>query len=223
MKKLFSFLKTTLLGGVLVVAPIWALILILLKGIGAAEQAVQPIAAALPAQFMAPQALAAILLLTICFVTGFLVRTAIGRHLQGAVERHLLERVPGYSTLRNVSENLAGIDRNRGFQVALVEMEDGLIVALVVERHADGRCTIFVPAAPTPFSGSIFIVPSVRVHVCNISLAKGIQCISRYGVGSSELLAALRPAASETTSALNGDAANSTLEVAAEQAIGGQR
>jgi uncharacterized membrane protein len=70
-------------------------------------------------------------------------------------------------------------------------MEGGLVIALVVEKHADGRYTIFIPAAPTPFTGSIHILPAERVHLSTVSLAKALQCISRYGIGSHELLAAV--------------------------------
>ena len=199
MKSVLRFLKTTLIGGLLVVVPVWVLLLLVLKVATEAEVVVKPITTTLPSDIQYPQLLAAGLLLAACFLAGLAVRTAVGRYAKAAVERHLLEKVPGYATLRGMSEQLADMNRETGFQASLVEMEGGLVPALIVERHADGRCTVFVPSAPTPISGTIFIFPGEKVHPANVPLMVHLKCVSKYGAGSHEILAALRPPAPPTT------------------------
>jgi uncharacterized membrane protein len=193
MRQVLSFLKSTLVGGLLVVVPVWVLVVLVVKVAGEAEGVVRPITAWLPEGVQYPQLLAAGVLLGACFLLGLAVRTAVGRYARAVVERHLLERVPGYTTLRGMSEQLADMNREEGFRAALVEMEGGLVPALVVERHADGRCTVFVPSAPTPVGGTIFIFPGEKVHPVNVPLLVLLQCVSKYGAGSHELLAALGP------------------------------
>jgi len=52
--------------------------------------------------------------------------------------------------------------------------------------------TVFVPAAPNPASGAVYIMEKTRVHLLNISVLKTAKCVSEWGVGSEELLKAMR-------------------------------
>ena len=45
---------------------------------------------------------------------------------------------------------------------ALAEIAGALVPAFIIEVFQDGRFTVFVPAAPTPFSGSVYILPAER-------------------------------------------------------------
>jgi uncharacterized membrane protein len=194
MKALITFLKTTLVGGLVIVLPVWVSILLVLKSLGAATIVVHPIATQLPEKARHPQLLAAALLLAACFAAGLLIRTAIGRQVKSAMERSVLNRVPGYSVLRGLAERLDNTNQAAGFAPALVEIEEALAPAFIVERHADGRVTVFVPSAPTPAVGAIYIMTPERVHEVDVSLVKAVSCISKWGSGSSELLNAMRPA-----------------------------
>jgi uncharacterized membrane protein len=80
------------------------------------------------------------------------------------------------------------------FAAALVELEDALVPAFIVEEHPDGRYTVFVPSVPTPAAGAIYILDAARVHLVDVSFTTAVSVISRWGAGSWELLAAM-PAA----------------------------
>jgi len=194
MKPLVRFLKTTLVGGLVIVLPVWVSILLVLKSLGAATVVVHPIAAQLPEKARHPQLLAAALLIAACFAAGLLIRTAVGRQVKSAMERSVLDRVPGYSVLRGVAERLDRTNQAKGFAPALVVIEDALAPAFIVERHTDGRVTVFVPSAPTPAVGAIYIMTPERVHEVDVSLVKAAACVSKWGSGASELLQAMRPA-----------------------------
>jgi uncharacterized membrane protein len=94
--------------------------------------------------------------------------------------------------LRGLTGRLAHSPEARGFEPALVVIEDALSPAFIIERHGDGQCTVFVPTAPTPAMGSVFIMPPGRVHPVNVPLVKAMACVSKWGAGSSELLAAMK-------------------------------
>jgi uncharacterized membrane protein len=193
MKSVLTFLRTTLVGGLLVVVPVWVLVLIAVKVVTEAGAVLRPITAVLPVGVWFPELVAVGVLLGACFLAGLAVRTAVGRYAREVVERRLLDRVPGYTTLRSMSEQLADMNRESGFRPALAEIEGGLAPALIVEDHPDGRYTVFVPSAPTPVGGSIYIFPGEKVHPVNVPLVVLLKCVSRYGAGSHELLAALAP------------------------------
>src|SRR5262245_34239338 len=114
MKRLIEFLKTTVLGGALVVLPVWLTVLLLLKAVMRLQIFVKPVSAALPEGVVHPRVMAVLALVVLCFVVGALVRTAIGRQVRLAVERSVFERLPGYSTLRSVAEQLGDMEKAHG-------------------------------------------------------------------------------------------------------------
>lgn len=193
MKPLMHFIKTTLIGGLLIVLPTWISVLLLLKALSMLEVFTKPVVQELPKQAHHPRVVALLLLLLGCFLLGLLLRTAIGRWVRGIVERTLLERLPGYRIVRGLTSDLAAAPTQpHQLPVALVELEDGLCPALVVEHHPDGRVTVFVPSSPTPLAGAIYILPPQRVHLVDVSLMTMMKCVSKWGAGSGELLAAAR-------------------------------
>ena len=192
MKRIVEFLKTTVLGGALVVLPAWLTVLLLLKALMHLQAIVTPVAAVLPEGLGHPRVMAVLTLLAICFAVGALVRTAIGRQVGHAVEHTVLERLPGYTTLRSVAEQIGDMEKAPGFKPALVEIEEALAPAFIVEQHADGRCTVFIPSAPTPAAGTILIIDGARVHPVDVPLPTAFKVVTKWGTGAGQLLAAMR-------------------------------
>ena len=183
----------TLIGGLLVVLPVWLTVLLLLKAVRAALVVLKPIAALLPQQIGHDELVALALLLVICFVTGLLVRARFVRRPGQWLEQHVLERMPGYTLLRGLTRQFAGQKEEQSFQPALVEIEEALVPAFIVEKHDDGQFTVFVSSSPTPMAGAIYILPSDRVHPVDLPLAKAMVCITKWGAGTGQWLAAMRP------------------------------
>ena len=75
---------------------------------------------------------------------------------------------------------------------ALAEIEEALVPAFIIEEFEDGRFTVFVPSAPTPLSGSIYILTPERVHSVDVPFTHAIKALSRWGSGSKELVAAMK-------------------------------
>jgi uncharacterized membrane protein len=174
------------------VLPAWLAVLLLLKALMQLRIFVKPVSTHLPEGIGHPLVVAILSLIALCFFIGALIRTAVGRHVKRAVEFNVLERLPGYTLLRSVAEQIGELDGNRGFQPALVEIEDALAVGFIVEEHADGRCTVFLPSSPTPAAGTIFIIDGARVHPVNVPVTKALKCVTKWGTGSGELLAAMQ-------------------------------
>lgn len=191
MRQVLDFVKTTVLGGVVVILPLAAAILLTLRMLVTLEGAVDPVAARLPWGGPAPRVAALVVILAGCFVTGLLVRTQLGRRANAWLESTLLQRLPAYSLLRSLGKRVAGEGESIEMAPALAEIEEALVPAFIVERHDDGRLTVFVPAVPTPTVGAIYILTRDRVHPLDVPLTTLIQCITRWGVGSRELLASM--------------------------------
>jgi uncharacterized membrane protein len=191
MKPLTEFTRTTLIGGVLIVLPIYVSILLLAKSLAIVVTVLSPVTAQIPETMQFRQVIASVILMAVCFLAGMIVRTGPGKRAQLAVERNLLNRILGYALVRGLAARMAARQEDDMFAVALVEMGDGLVMAFVVERHDDGAFSVFVPSVPTPAAGAVFIVPKERVHVVDVAFAKAASVVSKWGVGARDLRAAM--------------------------------
>ena len=85
-KKLAEYVMTRLVSGLLIVAPIYLAILLLLKAMKAVAGLVKPVAHLVPAWLPADQFLSLLLVLVCCFLIGLAVRTKAGGR-RGSAER----------------------------------------------------------------------------------------------------------------------------------------
>jgi uncharacterized membrane protein len=195
MKFAREFLVTTLVGGLLIVLPIYLTVLVLLKGMQSAAALVRPLAMLLPAWLPAENFMSLALVLVVCFLIGIAVRTRVGGILRHWMDRAVFERLPGYGLFRGLTQRLAGEGRENVWKPALVEIEEALVPAFIIEEVADDRFTVFVPSVPTPLAGAVYIISRERVHPLDVSFTQAIGSISRWGSGSKDLVAAMTKAA----------------------------
>jgi uncharacterized membrane protein len=194
MKFARQFLVNTLVGGLLILLPIYLTVLVLLKGMRSVAALVRPLAMLLPAWLPAENLLSLVLVLIVCFLIGIGVRTRVGGIIRNWMDRTLFERLPGYGLFRSLTQRLAGEGRENVWKPALVEIEEALVPAFIIEVLADGRFTVFVPSVPTPLAGAVYILSRARVHPLDVSFTQAIGTISRWGSGSKDLVAAMTKA-----------------------------
>ena len=191
MKKFGEFVVRALVAGLLILVPFYLAVLLLLKATQSVVALVKPFAMLLPDWFPAEHVLSLLLVLIVCFLVGVAVRTPTGRAIRERIEKTLFERLPGYALLRSLTQRLAGQGEENVWKPALVEIEDALVPAFIIEELEDGRFTIFVPSVPTPFAGAVYILTRERVHPLDIPFTQALQSVSRWGSGSKELVAAM--------------------------------
>ena len=191
MKFAREFLANTLVGGLLIVLPIYLAVLVLLKGMRSLAALVRPLAVLLPEWLPAENLLSLGLVLVVCFLVGLAVRTRVGRILRERVERSLFEKLPGYALFRSLTQRLAGQGHESTWKPALIEIEEALVPAFIIEELEDGRFTVFVPSVPTPLAGAVYILGRERVHALDVPFTQAISSISRWGSGSKDLVAAM--------------------------------
>ncbi len=187
-----EFITSTVVGGLFIVVPVYLAVLLLLKGMKSAATLVRPIAALVPDWLPAENLLSLLLVLVFCFLVGVAVRTRSGRVIRERLEVAFFERLPGYGVLRSLTQRLAGNGDEEAWRPAMIEIEEALVPGFVIEEHADGRFTVFVPSVPTPFAGAVYVLGPERVHIVDIPFTQAVSSISRWGSGSKELVAAMR-------------------------------
>ena len=191
MSKFFDSVTSMLGAGILVVAPVYLGVLLLLKAMQSLGAVVHPIAELLPDWLPAERLLSLLVVLAICLVIGYLVRTAAGHAVRELLEHAIFEKLPGYTLFRSLTLRLAGQSEDTTWKPALAEIEEALVPAFIIEELADGRYTVFVPSVPTPLAGAVYVLTPERVHLVNISFTRAIRTVSRWGAGCKELVAAM--------------------------------
>src|SRR5215471_7511061 len=190
MKKSLVPVGRALLRGLLVIVPIYLAVLLLLKGMKSVAGLVRPFALLLPDWFPAEQALSLLLVLIICILIGIAVGTRGGQVFRERLEKAFLERIPGYSLIRSLTQQIVGDSRENVWKPALAEIEEALVPAFIIEEFEDGRYTVFVPSIPTPLAGAVYVLERKRVHPLDVPFTQALQVVSRWGAGAKGLEAA---------------------------------
>lgn len=195
MRKISEFLKTSALGGLLVLLPVLLLFLVLTEAVQLIVALATPIADLFPAgtfdKFAHPVLLALLLLLVVSFVLGLALRLAFLRRMGGWAERSVLNRLPVYNAMKNLSRGLLGApDEGAVFKPAVLDSTNGeRRIAYLVEDHGDGYATVLIPRPPTAFAGDLVVVPRERVVLLEAGLGEVSAVISYWGLGVGDLLA----------------------------------
>ena len=191
MRPIAEFIKTTLIGGLLIVLPVYIAVLLLLKALQGIVTAMKPITAAIPGSVKFEEILAILILAAICFIAGLIVRTRAGLRAKNVIERRVLQRLPGYTLLRGLTGRVMGQADDPAFAPCLAEIEEALVPALIFEELKNGSFTVLVPSVPTPMAGAVYILPAERVHPVDVPFTAALRVFTKWGAGSGEFVRAL--------------------------------
>jgi uncharacterized membrane protein len=199
MKQLNEFIKTSLIGGIVVVLPV-AILIFLFKWLFAlVTNIIQPLTnliIKITVQSRVQELLADITALSViivsCFVIGVFVRTKVGTYIYHNIENRILRAAPGYSLIKETVMSFLGGKKAPFSKVALVEIfaQGTLVSAFITDEHADGSYTVFVPTAPNPTSGYVVHVEGQYVHPVNVPVEDAMRSIISCGAGSKKLIRA---------------------------------
>lgn len=193
MEKIKSFLKTTFLGGFLIVLPIIVLILVLNMFYQFIATNVRPISKLLIEATRLNEFVAAItaviFILLVFFLVGLAVRTRFGKFTFNLFETGVLSKIPGYKLIRETIAQIFGNQKSLFTSVALVNLfgNETLVTAFITDEHPDGSYTVFVPSGPAPTAGFIYHLKQEYVHKIDYPLDLAMKTILSLGAGSKQL------------------------------------
>ena len=194
MEKLKGFLKSTVMGGVLVILPLAVLVFIANWLFMFVSEAISPLTGALLTRWslrpVVADIIVVLLLVILCAAVGFIVRTRVGKWIYQSVENRILRKAPGYSIIKETVVQFVGNKKSPFSSVALVQIygNDTMVSAFVTDTHDDGSCTVFVPTGPNPTSGNIYHVKGEYVHPVDVPVEDAMRSIISCGAGSSSLI-----------------------------------
>jgi uncharacterized membrane protein len=220
MKRFKQFIKTTVLGGVIVILPVVLTFFFLRWLFNFITNLIKPLTHLLAAQSQLQKYIADFLVIAtivlICFLVGLVVKTRFGRFIYRVLENRLLTIAPGYDLFKETIKQLLGRDKAPFSSVALVQVFGGdsttMMTGFITDQHPDGFCTVFVPAALTPTAGYIYHVEEKYVHRLGISVEEAMRSIISCGMGSQKYLEHFLQKKKEIPSASGGPAGGQTFE-----------
>ena len=195
MGKLKRFLKTSLLGGVVVILPVAILAAVSTWIFRLVTGLIEPLTRFLIKDSQLNEYVAEVLVIALivvsCFFVGVLVRTRLGEFLYRVIETRILKLAPGYSMIKETVLQIFGNRKDSPFSsvaIAQVFGNDTRVTAFITDTHADGSYTLFVPTGPNPTSGLIYHLDGKYVHPMNIPVQDAMRSIISCGAGSAKLM-----------------------------------
>jgi len=192
MKKIFDFVKAMLIGGILFFIPMIILIVILQKAFQIAAVLVMPIIKLLNVTHIfeiGVEIIVAIaIILFILYLGGLISKTSRAKKAVKKIEDALLSKVPGYDMIKNMGESFVGFEGNTSISTVLARIEDAWQYGFLIEEIEGEQYAVYVPGAPNPMSGSVYILEKARIKKTNIPLQAAMKSLRGLGIGSNELL-----------------------------------
>lgn len=185
-----KFIKTTLIGGLLVVFPLlvlWlaireigALLIAMADPIGYAIEWLLPTVELDKMYFLG--LIAGILILAVSFVAGLLVKSQFVSRLGQSIEDAVLAKLPMYTMLKRLSASwIAG--QKQSFAPVLYKTGEGAQdPCFAIKDHGDGRVTVLMPFAPAAFAGTVRIVKKADLDYLNCSFDELSRSIVNFGI-----------------------------------------
>ncbi len=195
-KRFRKFLRTTLFGGVVALAPLTLIILLFRWMINVIGRILTPLVERIlqdpdpnPYFKLALYALSIIAILLLFFIIGLMIRTRLSRFLNKAEDRYFL-KIPGYKLAKETVQQFFGKNRSFFKEVVLVDIFNtgALMTGFITDDQGD-IISVFVPTGPNPTSGNIYHLQKDRVTRTTAPVDVGMKTIISCGAGSAEVFA----------------------------------
>ena len=193
-KRFRNFLRTTLIGGFVALAPLTLIILLFRWVINVIGRTLTPLVETIlndpnpnPYFKFALYVVSFAAVLIFFFIIGLVVRTRLFRFLDKAEDRYL-KKIPGYKLARETIQQFFGKNRSFFKEVVLVDIfNTGTLMTGFITDDQEDMVTVFVPTGPNPTSGNIYHFPKERVLKTKASVEVGMKTIISCGAGSAEV------------------------------------
>lgn len=194
MNRLKQFIRTTFVGGFLIVLPIVILLIVLNWLFATLTDYISPITNILIQttrvnEFVA-SFFAVVFIILVFFLVGLLVKTEIGKVSFQAFEDKFLAKIFGYRIIKETVLQIFGEEKKVFRAVALVKLfgNETLMTAFVTDEHFDGSYTVFIPSGPAPTAGFVYHVLKEQITIIDMPVDQALRTILSLGAGSKKLI-----------------------------------
>ena len=195
-RRIRKFLRTTLIGGVVALAPLTLIILLFRWVINVIGRTLTPLVDTImqdpdpnPYYKFALYVISFTAIVLLFFIIGLVIRTRYFRFLNRAEERYLI-KIPGYKLAKETVQQFFGKNRSFFKEVVLVDIfNTGVLMTGFITDDQGDIISVFVPTGPNPTSGLIYHLPKERVTKTDAAVDLAMKTIISCGAGSGEVFA----------------------------------
>jgi len=194
-----KFLRTTLIGGLVALAPLTLIILLFRWIINLIGRTLTPLVDRMvqdpdadPFFKLALYILTFLAILLIFFVIGLVIRTRMVVFLNKAEDLYLA-KIPGYKIAKETVQQFFGKNKSFFKEVVLVDIfKSGVLMTGFITDDQGEVITVFVPTGPNPTSGNIYHMPRDQVLKTDATVDTGMKSIISCGAGSGNIFGAVK-------------------------------
>jgi uncharacterized membrane protein len=124
------------------------------------------------------------------FICGFVMRIGFGQYILRLINFIVMKIVPGHSVFENmISEEAASGDTNYRSVVFACIDEVWAMGLVIEEKNEFGLLMIYIPTAPIPTGGNLYMMKEEQLKRVNISVQDALKCIWHLGKDSDKIFA----------------------------------
>jgi uncharacterized membrane protein len=130
--------------------------------------------------------IALLLFLFLCILAGYLVKLSVFKRMSDWLDEKLATFIPGYNDLRKETEVKIGkTSTEQIFETCLVQTQEHLKPAYLIDVADNGDATVFIPSAPTFNTGQVAVVPGGSYKKLTIDSKTLNAHLKKFGKGLS--------------------------------------
>ncbi|MDZ7624362.1 MAG: DUF502 domain-containing protein [Ignavibacteriaceae bacterium] len=192
MKKIFGFIKSMIVGGIIFFIPLIILIVIVQKAFQISAVLVGPIIKLLDITQIfgigVEIVISIVIILFILYMGGLISKTSAAKKIVLKIENNLLSKVPGYEIIKKTGESFVGFETENSLPTVLARIEDAWQLAFLIEEIEGENYAVYIPGAPNPLSGSVYFLEKARIKKTTIPMRDAMKCLRGLGIGSNNLI-----------------------------------
>ena len=195
---MFSFLKKALVRGLVVLIPVVLVYLTLRELLEVMIAVASPIADLFPSGWIRkddPEKLIAlVLILLTALLLGTIWSTRPTRRAAEWLESRSLDHLPMYRIMKSLVGAMLNLEDEDSFKPASWHHDDGSLEPIfVIGEHGPDMYVVMQPWTPTPFAGSVKVVPRNQVELIPVTLDEYSLALTHFGLGLSDALQKNKP------------------------------
>lgn len=190
---MFRYLKNAIVRGLVMLIPVVIVFIVIRELLEVMIHFATPIADLFPQGTFreedATEIIAAILIVLTALTLGIIWSIKPSRVAGEWIENRTLNRVPMYRMLKSLVAAFLNLEDEGSFKPACLKHEDNTLEPVyVIEKHGEDMLVIMHPWTPTPFAGTVKVVPAHRVELIPATLDEYSLALTHFGLGLSEAI-----------------------------------
>jgi len=123
----------------------------------------------------------------VSFLAGLVARHTLAGGFIKKLESKVLIKIPGYAMIKGIKSGFDSSDAE-GMKPVALQLGSAERIALEIEKLPDGRSMIYIPSAPSSWSGITQILPADQITYIDVPVTKVLELTEKYGHGVDAIL-----------------------------------